>query len=59
MMKSLSKIALDNDCARMEFIVLNWNTDAIKFYEKFNAKPMKGWTLFRIERNEIENISLT
>ena len=59
MMKSLSKIALDNDCARMEFNVLNWNTNAIKFYEKFNAKPMKGWTLFRIERNEIENISLT
>jgi len=43
----------------MEFNVLNWNTDAIKFYEKFSAKPMKGWTLFRIERNEIENISLT
>ena len=55
-MKSLSKIAINNDCARMEFNVLDWNKDAIKFYQKFNAKPMKGWTIFRIERNSIEAI---
>ena len=55
-MKSLSKIAIKNDCARMEFNVLDWNEDAIKFYQKFNAKPMKGWTIFRIERNSIEAI---
>ena len=55
-MKSLSKIAINNDCARMEFNVLDWNEDAIKFYQKFNAKPMKGWTIFRIERNSIEAI---
>ena len=55
-MKSLSKIAINNDCARMEFNVLDWNEDAIKFYQKFNAKPIKGWTIFRIERNSIEAI---
>ena len=55
-MKSLSKIAINNDCARMEFNVLDWNEDAIKFYQKFNAKPMKGWTIFRIESNSIEAI---
>jgi len=57
MMKSLSKIALNNDCARIEFNVLDWNFEAIKFYERFNAKPMKGWTIYRIERDEIEKIN--
>ena len=55
-MKSLSKIAINNDCARMEFNVLDWNKDAIKFYQKFNAKPIKGWTIFRIERSSLEAI---
>ena len=57
MIKHLSKIALNNDCARIEFNVLDWNLEAIKFYEKFNSKPMKGWTIYRIERNEIEKIN--
>jgi len=34
-------------CGRMEWIVLDWNKNAMKFYEKFNARKMKEWVLFR------------
>lgn len=43
------KLAQERGCGRMEWSVLEWNTPAIKFYEKNNAKYMKDWLLYRIE----------
>jgi GNAT superfamily N-acetyltransferase len=36
-------------CGRMEWMVLDWNTPAIRFYRKLNAAWMKEWKLFRID----------
>jgi hypothetical protein len=33
----------------MEWTVLNWNKPAIKFYDRLGARPMKGWTTYRLE----------
>lgn len=35
-------------CGRMEWMVLDWNVNAIRFYEKLKAKQMKEWLLYRI-----------
>ena len=35
--------------------VLDWNTNAIKFYEKKGAKILKGWYLAQLEGNAIKN----
>jgi GNAT superfamily N-acetyltransferase len=35
-------------CGRMEWMVLDWNVNAIRFYEKLRAKQMKKWLLYRI-----------
>ena len=35
----LAKIAVERNCGRMEWAVLDWNVDAIGFYEKLGAKP--------------------
>lgn len=53
-LKFLAQIALENNCGRMEWIVLNWNKMAINFYEKIGAKQMKEWLLFRMSREELE-----
>ncbi|MCX7589924.1 MAG: GNAT family N-acetyltransferase [Patescibacteria group bacterium] len=44
----LIKIAKSNKCGRIEFIVLKWNKNALKFYQKFNAKILKDWSFLRI-----------
>ena len=33
----------DNNCARMNWQVLDWNTDAIDFYKKYNAELDGEW----------------
>lgn len=42
-------MAKEKNCGRVEWICLDWNTDAIAFYEqKLGATPMDGWTIRRI-----------
>ena len=44
----LAKIAVERGCGRFKWSVLDWNTDAIRFYGRLGAKPMDEWTVFRI-----------
>lgn len=45
----LQKIAYKKKCGRMEWVVLDWNTNAIKFYDKLGARPMNEWITYRME----------
>lgn len=35
-------------CGRFEWMVLDWNTHAIQFYERLGARRMSDWLLYRI-----------
>lgn len=54
LLKAVGQVALDNDCGRYEWSVLDWNTPAIDFYEAQGAAPMDEWTVFRMDRAAIE-----
>jgi GNAT superfamily N-acetyltransferase len=45
---ALAKLAVERDCARVEWSVLNWNEPAIQFYKSLSAKPMDEWTVYRV-----------
>ena len=36
-------------CGRMEWMVLNWNKGAMKFYNKLGATRLKKWIVYRLE----------
>ncbi len=36
-------------CARLEWLVLDWNQHAIEFYERLGAKRKSGWLMYQIE----------
>ena len=42
--RELSRRALAQGCARLEWSVLDWNTPAIDFYRAMGAKAGTGWT---------------
>jgi GNAT superfamily N-acetyltransferase len=44
----LAKVAVEEDCERFEWQVLDWNTPAIQFYESLGAKVMKEWLTMRV-----------
>jgi GNAT superfamily N-acetyltransferase len=44
----LKNIAQKEKCGRMEWLVLDWNTNAIRFYENLGAKYLEDWKFFRL-----------
>jgi GNAT superfamily N-acetyltransferase len=46
--KELARIAVERGCGRLEWSVLDWNRDAIGFYERLGAKPSSEWTVYRL-----------
>jgi GNAT superfamily N-acetyltransferase len=53
----LVQIAQDRNCGRMEWSVLDWNTPAIEFYNSLGAKPMDGWTVYRLDEKAMTKLS--
>ncbi|NJD21605.1 MAG: GNAT family N-acetyltransferase [Melioribacter sp.] len=53
----LGKLALERNCGRIEWSVLDWNEPAIQFYKNLGAKPMDEWTVFRVSAEEIKNLA--
>ena len=48
LLSALARIALERDCGRMEWSVLDWNDLAIGFYKRIGAQPMDEWTTYRM-----------
>jgi GNAT superfamily N-acetyltransferase len=49
LLRRLAQIAVERDCARLEWAVLDWNEPAIAFYRALGARPMDEWTIQRVE----------
>ena len=57
MLTYLAKIAVERGCGRMEWSCLDWNTPSIDFYLSLGAKPMDGWTIYRLAGGTLKNVA--
>lgn len=48
LLRHVARLAIERNCGRLEWSVLDWNEPAISFYKKLGAVPMSDWTLFRL-----------
>lgn len=46
--EELRREARREKCGRMEWVVLDWNTPAHRFYLKLGAKPLDNWVTYRM-----------
>jgi GNAT superfamily N-acetyltransferase len=53
LLRSLAAIAIERDCGRFEWRVLDWNEPSIRFYRSLGATLMPEWQLVRMTRPEI------
>lgn len=54
---ALARIAMQRQCVRMEWSVLDWNTPAIEFYAALGARPMSEWTVHRMDEAAIARLA--
>ena len=57
MLKYLANIAVERDCGRFEWSVLDWNEPAIKFYENLGAELKKEWITTRLSGDALVNLA--
>ena len=57
MLAHIAALARERDCGRFEWSVLNWNTPAIRTYEKLDASPMKEWILYRLSGEALNRLA--
>lgn len=53
----LAQIAVERDCARLEWSVLDWNEPAIRFYRSLGAVLMDGWTVNRVTGEALSTLA--
>lgn len=53
----LAALALERDCGRFEWSVLDWNEGAIRFYRSVGAEPMSDWTTYRVTGSALERLA--
>jgi GNAT superfamily N-acetyltransferase len=48
MLAALAALAIERQCGRFEWSVLDWNANAIAFYEKMGAAVLPDWRICRV-----------
>ena len=48
LMRRLARLAIERQCGRFEWWVLDWNESAIDFYQRLGARAMNDWTVYRL-----------
>jgi GNAT superfamily N-acetyltransferase len=57
MLKRLAQIAVERNCGRFEWSVLDWNQQAIDFYEKMGATVLPDWRIVRITGDSLDKLA--
>ncbi|MDF1798662.1 MAG: GNAT family N-acetyltransferase [Planctomycetota bacterium] len=53
----LAELAVERGCGRLEWSVLDWNEPAIGFYKELGARPLDGWTGFRMTGDALAQLA--
>lgn len=48
LLREIARLAVERDCGRLEWAVLDWNEPAIRFYRSLGAVAMDEWTVMRL-----------
>jgi GNAT superfamily N-acetyltransferase len=57
LLSRLAQIAIERDCGRLEWAVLDWNASAIGFYRSLGAVPLDDWITNRMTGAALEALA--
>jgi GNAT superfamily N-acetyltransferase len=57
LLREVARIAAARKCARIEWLVLDWNESAISFYRSLGAISLDRWTTFRLMGQALEALA--
>lgn len=57
LLRRVAAIAVERQCGRFEWSVLDWNQTAIDFYTKMGATVLPDWRIVRITDNALKQLA--
>jgi len=57
LLERLAALAVERDCGRFEWSVLDWNTSAIQFYESLGASLLTDWRIARVTGDALPRLA--
>jgi len=57
LLAELARIAVEAECGRLEWWVLDWNDSAQGFYRALGARPMDEWTVWRLDGDALRALA--
>lgn len=57
LLSRLAELAVERECGRVEWAVLDWNKPAIGFYESLGARPNSEWTVYRLSGSALQALA--
>ncbi len=53
----VAALAVERNCGGLEWLVLDWNDPAIRFYRNLGAVAMDGWTVYRMAGDALHRLA--
>lgn len=53
LLTKVAQIAVERDCGRLEWNVLDWNVSAQEFYYRMGAEMMEDWRICRVNQENL------
>jgi GNAT superfamily N-acetyltransferase len=57
LLRHVAALAVERQCARFEWTVLDWNAPAISFYQKMGATVLPDWRVVRVTGDALERLA--
>ena len=57
LIQEVARIGAGRNCARMEWIALDWNEKALEFYGKIGARKLDDWVLLRLNSESVKDLA--
>ncbi|HKM07011.1 MAG TPA: GNAT family N-acetyltransferase [Sphaerochaeta sp.] len=52
----IASLAVEEGCARVEWVCLDWNKMSIDFYKRLGAISMDGWSTYRLSGKALQDL---
>jgi GNAT superfamily N-acetyltransferase len=57
LLAALARLAVERNCGRVEWAVLDWNEPSIRFYKSLGAMPNSDWIVYRLQGPALESLA--
>ena len=58
LLERVAQVAVERGCARVDWLVIDWNEPAIGFYKSLGARALTDWTIFRLDEGPMRKLAL-